>query len=160
MTETTAPIAKALLFPTDFSSWSLAAFPVAERYAAGMGLRLLVLHVVRTGMRRSTPHELTDMPDSLRCHMSGIRPARLVIPFEHLAYGGAPGPTICCVAQRRKCELIVMGTRGSLGWPQLLWGSVTSYVVRNAPCPVTTVRQRPQTDESKAPDVCLALGTS
>ena len=49
-------------------------------------------------------------------------------------------PTILEVAARDRYDLVVMGTHGRTGLSQLLMGSVAEKVVRQAPCPVLTVR--------------------
>jgi hypothetical protein len=44
------------------------------------------------------------------------------------------------VAAESKADLIVMATHGRTGLGRLLMGSVAEQVVRQAPCPVVTVR--------------------
>jgi nucleotide-binding universal stress UspA family protein len=55
---------------------------------------------------------------------------------ESLVAHGAPGPTLCDLARERSAVAIVMGSRGRGGIKRALLGSVSDYVVRNAPCPV------------------------
>lgn len=43
-------------------------------------------------------------------------------------------------AEKEKCDLIVMGTKGRTGIKRFLLGSVASGVVTYAPCPVLVVR--------------------
>ena len=57
---------------------------------------------------------------------------------------GFAADTIRTVAHERDGELIVMGTHGRTGLAHLLLGSVAEGVVREAPCPVLTVRARAQ----------------
>ena len=49
---------------------------------------------------------------------------------------GDPGPAICAYAQTSSASAIVMGTRGRSGLKRAVLGSVSDYVLRNAPCPV------------------------
>jgi nucleotide-binding universal stress UspA family protein len=44
------------------------------------------------------------------------------------------------VAEEEGCDLIVMGTKGRTGLARMLLGSVAETVLRQAPCPVLTVR--------------------
>jgi nucleotide-binding universal stress UspA family protein len=49
---------------------------------------------------------------------------------------GDSGPAICDFAQGVGASVIVIGSRGRGGFKRALLGSVSDYVVRNAPCPV------------------------
>jgi nucleotide-binding universal stress UspA family protein len=53
---------------------------------------------------------------------------------------GPPPQTICAVAKSGGYDLIVIGTHGRTGLSHALIGSVAERVVRNAPCPVLSVR--------------------
>ena len=60
--------------------------------------------------------------------------------IEILTREGAPVPTLLETASERHVDLIVMGTLGRTGIAHLLIGSVAEGVVREAPCPVLTLR--------------------
>jgi nucleotide-binding universal stress UspA family protein len=49
---------------------------------------------------------------------------------------GPPGAAICTLARDENAAAIVMGTRGQGGLKRAFFGSVSDFVVRNAPCPV------------------------
>jgi len=53
---------------------------------------------------------------------------------------GTPFVEIVRYAREHDINLIVMGTHGRTGLPNLLIGSVAERVVRKSPCPVLTVR--------------------
>jgi nucleotide-binding universal stress UspA family protein len=53
---------------------------------------------------------------------------------------GTPGPALCALATQLPATAIVMGSRGRGGVARALLGSVSDYVVRNAPCPVVISR--------------------
>ena len=53
---------------------------------------------------------------------------------------GDPYELILGLARDEKFDLVVMGTHGRTGLAHLLSGSVAEKVVRNAPCPVMTIR--------------------
>ena len=59
---------------------------------------------------------------------------------QTLLVHGGPGPALCDVAAERSAAAIVMGSRGRGGLKRALLGSVSDYVVRNAPCPVVITR--------------------
>jgi nucleotide-binding universal stress UspA family protein len=52
---------------------------------------------------------------------------------------GSPGPALCRFASETSANAIVVGTRGRGGFKRAVLGSVSDYVVRNAPCPVVVV---------------------
>ena len=71
--------------------------------------------------------------------------ARLAATISDLAVetqvvGGPPGPAIVQSAQGWNADLIVMGTHGRTGLSRLLMGSVAEHVIRNAACPVLTIK--------------------
>jgi nucleotide-binding universal stress UspA family protein len=140
-TQTPEPIRR-ILFPTDFSPASENAFGYAERLAASTGADLLILHVFRIADVWSAAGELPEADEQTKRKLQDVRPAAPDVRVEHIAHGGPPGEVICWLAQEHQCDQIVMGTHGHTGLAHLLLGSVAEYVVRHAPCPVLTVRQR------------------
>jgi len=52
---------------------------------------------------------------------------------------GDAGAALCALAAELGADAIVIGTRGRGGFKRALLGSVSDYVVRNAPCPVVVV---------------------
>ncbi len=53
---------------------------------------------------------------------------------------GAPGVVLCDLAAEVGADAIVVGSRGRGAIKRALLGSVSTYVVNNAPCPVVIVR--------------------
>ncbi|MEC4886179.1 MAG: universal stress protein [Scytonema sp. PMC 1070.18] len=53
---------------------------------------------------------------------------------------GDPGRMICDVARSWNADLIIVGRRGRRGLSELFLGSVSNYVLHNAPCSVLTVQ--------------------
>jgi nucleotide-binding universal stress UspA family protein len=56
--------------------------------------------------------------------------------YEFVVVRGDAGRAICELAAERTARAIVMGTRGRGKIKRALLGSVSDYVIRNAPCPV------------------------
>ncbi len=56
---------------------------------------------------------------------------------------GSPGSALCALAEELSADAIVLGTRGRGGLRRALLGSVSDYVVRNAPCAVVIARADP-----------------
>ena len=54
----------------------------------------------------------------------------------------------------KKPDLLVMGSSGTSGWEEFWIGSTTEKMVRNAPCPVITIKG--ETDPSQLKKVVFA----
>jgi nucleotide-binding universal stress UspA family protein len=59
--------------------------------------------------------------------------------IEPVMVDGDPGSTICLLAEERDIDAIVIGSRGHGAVRRALLGSVSTYVVNNAPCAVVVV---------------------
>src|SRR4051812_5218439 len=69
--------------------------------------------------------------------------AHLGIPGAEITIvRGDPGVALCTLATDEKARALVMGSRGRGGIKRALLGSVSDYVVRNAPCPVVITTPR------------------
>lgn len=136
---------KRILFPTDFSECAERAFNHASLLRARFGAELHVLNVTQeeAPTANNPMGFLTLHPEN-----GAVASDRPVTPEE--AVGGvvihsqmrAPSITkgIIDYAQTHDVDLIVMGTHGRQGIDHLMMGSVAEDVVRNAACPVLTVR--------------------
>lgn len=141
-----------ILCPVDFSEASWAALDVAAELAAQFGATVEVLHILPV-----TP----GGPDLAPLAVSSMLPAseeRKQEAEEHLreilAQKIDAGPTIgyhievrfgeaaeeIVAYARDRADLIVISTHGRTGLKHLLFGSVAEAVVRQATCPVLTVR--------------------
>jgi nucleotide-binding universal stress UspA family protein len=58
----------------------------------------------------------------------------------HVVEGTAISDAICDVAEKLDADLIVMGTHGRTGLAHVFLGSVAERTLRNACCPVLTLR--------------------
>jgi nucleotide-binding universal stress UspA family protein len=136
---------RVILHPTDFSPGSAAAFACAADLARDYDARLVVLHafgpVVPIGdegvMMSPDSVELRAMA---RQQLDAIRPPIPTVRVEKILVDGTSTEVIRKMAAELKADLIVMGTHGRTGFRRLLLGSVTEEVLRQAPCPVLTVK--------------------
>jgi nucleotide-binding universal stress UspA family protein len=144
---------RSILAPTDFSPHS----ERAVRYACGLAERLgAELHLV---------HVLSDVipagPDPL---LMPVMPPEYYEENEERAretlgrlldpaWGsprsvvtavrwGSPVETIVAYAEDLRVDLLVIATHGRTGLSHVLLGSVAERIVREAPCPVLTIRSR------------------
>ncbi len=62
------------------------------------------------------------------------------VPVETLFEVGSPGPVLLQMADDMKADLIVMGSRGLGPLKGIFMGSVSSYLVSRAKCPVLIVK--------------------
>ena len=138
---------KSILVPIDFSETSRKALQYAVRFAEQFGAKLTVLNVVEPV---ATPdfayHPLLVEADKVKqaaktrldalCSQMGIRAAKT------LTHYGTPFAEICEAASKHKVDLIVIATHGFTGLKHVLLGSTAERVVRHAPCPVLTVREK------------------
>ena len=69
-----------------------------------------------------------------------LRPLSPDVPVEYRLAAGDAAAEVVCAAAAAASDLIVMGTHGRSGLKHLLMGSVAERVVRQATCPVLTVK--------------------
>jgi nucleotide-binding universal stress UspA family protein len=73
-----------------------------------------------------------------------------------LSRHGEPADQICRVARERKPRLIVVGSRGWGPVDGVLFGSVSSGVLRHAPCPVLVVPATGEPAEAEPAEAAVA----
>jgi len=134
---------RTILHPTDYSECSEYALRMAAALARDHAARLLVLHVavpreVAFGSVVSVPSE-ADV-GQLAELLSRLKAMGFQTAVEQQISAGAPALEILRVAREKQCDLIVMGTHGRTGLRRVLLGSVAAEVMRQAPCPVLTVK--------------------
>jgi universal stress protein A len=133
-----------ILCPVDFDDASQAAIEAACDAARGPQPVVYLLHVVRVapalGGVPLEPYSVTrhDVERELNQMIPG--PARSQVRFELLARKGDAAREILRAIAELGADSVVMATHGRKGMQRLLLGSVTEKVLREAPCPVLTVR--------------------
>jgi nucleotide-binding universal stress UspA family protein len=141
-----------ILLSTDFSGCSAEAAGMARSLAERFGSRVVVLHVldepatldpmfrgdIPLEMLRSRMEQFAreTMDAFLARHFSGFE------NFDTMLSTGIPYREIIGKAREVTADLIVIGTHGRTGVEHVIFGSTAEKVVRMAPCPVLTVRQR------------------
>lgn len=143
---------KTILFPTDFSASSAAAWNHALLHAKQHKAKLAIVHVVHRMPQdyqflivAMTPHQIYESLKA-RAESKMIQLAREAkrkrIKCEVLIRDGQPFVQILRCAREVRADIIVMGSRGRTGLAQVLLGSVAQKVVSDAPCSVLIVRHR------------------
>jgi len=135
---------KTILFATDFSAASKAAFEVAAGLARDYRARIIAVHViepVRMGFSEFASYVGPDEDKGLAMEqLQAIRPPSPMVTMEYRLLEGEPARVIIESAHETEADLIVMGTHGRAGLTRLVMGSVAEDVLRRAPCPVMTIR--------------------
>ena len=143
---------KTILVPVDFSPSARKALHYAVSFAEQFGATIPVLNVVEPAVY---PTELGYIPveiDTLHKTMNTSAREKLAqvakeqIPPRYRANAlvrvGRPYHEITVAAKELNVDLIVIATHGYTGLKHVVLGSTAERVVRHAPCPVLTVRER------------------
>lgn len=139
-----------ILFPTDFSEGSEAAAPYVLDFAGKYGAKIFVLHVIYDITRAAALYVSHIDTDALYEELEASAKNELDECSKRLfgSHGevkkilrrGTPYEEILSYAREEGIDLIVMGSHGRKGLDRVLFGSTASKVVKNAACPVMTVR--------------------
>jgi nucleotide-binding universal stress UspA family protein len=136
-----------ILVPVDFSDCSLEAMEYTIQAAKEFSASVTMLHVteaasygldftlVHAGDARKTAQALDKRLGEFAALLK-----KQGIPARHVLQSGAPGDAILDRARADAADLIVMGTHGRRGFSHLASGSVAEAVLRQAPCPVLTIK--------------------
>lgn len=160
-----------ILVPVDFSAHAQHALRYAIALASRFDASLHLLHVVEdpvTTGALSPEGVMTDLTE-LRRELIAHADERLLVlrgqaeraqvPVVTSARLGLTATTILEYARALDIDLIVMGTHGRTGMAHLILGSVAERVVRQAPCPVLTVREGAHTEETSEALVHARVGS-
>jgi universal stress protein A len=142
---------RSILAPTDFSPSSERAVEYAAALAAAVGASVHLIHILESLISVVKPWEALATETAAhheRLYLEGrSKLAALAARVERLGShatsevrSGTPATEIVKAAVDYGADLIVMATHGRSGLPHLLLGSVAEEVMRQAPCPVLTVR--------------------
>jgi nucleotide-binding universal stress UspA family protein len=145
------PDMKNILFPTDLSDDSFAAWPHAVALAQKLGARLHAVTVVEEpyalapyeqyavllhAMRDVIPQIEQRLRERVKDHPAGVAVTTTVV--EALSPAGA----LLDYAKKNAIDLIVVATHGRGAIAQVLLGSVAEKLIRSASVPVLTVRPK------------------
>jgi nucleotide-binding universal stress UspA family protein len=137
---------KRILCASDFSPASEAAVRYAANLAAEADASLFLVHVVdRPGLAPPEPHGNGHPPDFECAAGAQLRrampaEARDWCEVREIVARGKAAAEILRLAAEHEVGLIVMGVHGRSLLDLMAFGSVTHQVVREAACPVLTVR--------------------
>jgi nucleotide-binding universal stress UspA family protein len=140
-----------VLAPTDFSAHSERAVHHACSLAERLGAELHLIHVLSEIIPAGPDPLLMPVMPPQFYQENEQRAGETLCGFLKPEWGtpqtvvtavrwGAPVEAIVEYAAEKKVDLIVIATHGRTGLSHVLLGSVAERIVREAPCPVLTIR--------------------
>jgi universal stress protein A len=139
-----------IVCPVDFDQNSLLALRLATELAQERGATLYLLHVVAVPPGPEVALPFGKMETAARTRLEKLAREKIggKADYEIDVLMGDPGVEILQLARRLRADLIVMATHGRRGLRHIVLGSVAERVVREAPCPVLTVKPQPPSAKS------------
>ena len=147
-----------ILVTTDFSDTSLTAIPAAVELASHFDAEIVLVHVLPVDA--PTPWDIppyadfglasSPLPEYERQVRQEVERRLAQVAAQHAPGGakvrtivgrGDPAAEVGRIAQAEKIDLVVLATHGWTGWRHLVFGSVAEKILREAPCPVLSVRK-------------------
>lgn len=157
-----APVArlslKKILFTTDFSQYSHAAFPFALALARRYESKLYAVHVLPPDYPPSiapdTWNSHVEVPESQAWKQMGELASRCgPVPCETFVPHGHVWAVIAEFIKSQNIDLIVTGTHGRTGIRRLFLGSSAEQIFRCASRPVLTVGPRVSEDPERTAEI-------
>lgn len=127
-----------ILVGVDGSANSTRALTWAARLAAHVGAELLAVHAVGL-LDQLTPDQVREDFETEWCaplDAGDVRSRRELVD-------GPPAMALLRTAEEQSVDLIVIGSRGVGGFPELRLGSTSLHVVQHATVPVTVIPHVP-----------------
>ena len=140
---------KTILVPTDLSDLANNALVVAVDLARTYGAEILLVHFQPFSIARASTVEGSMAMMNYLDVQEDADKAELQQIAENPAYHDVRITPITCkdaggiyeAMTKRNADLIVLGTHGTSGWDELLFGSNAEHIVRHAHCPVLVIKQ-------------------
>ncbi|HHG84250.1 MAG TPA: hypothetical protein ENJ82_05820 [Bacteroidetes bacterium] len=139
-----------ILFPTEFGELGEKARLQAAFLARALKGELHIMHsvskpgaLVRLISGDHLEEEKEEAAETLEAYATALA-IEGKVPVFKMIWDGAPAHAIVEAAHHIKADIIIFGTLGGAGLRDTLLGSSVNYVIRNAPCPVLTIRNQPQ----------------
>ena len=137
---------RSILVPVDGSEHSMRAAVYAADLSAVLGSELTLMYCHKPfPMFLGEPYFQAAHDRIVKKAGDLLEPYRerlkeMGVRFQERILEGPPAEAICRVAEARKTDLVVMGSRGCTDFQGLLLGSITHRVLHMAPCPVLVIR--------------------
>jgi len=142
------PAVKRIVVPSSFSPADNIALEWAFEFAGTLGASVCLLHIIQAHkswdtvkggfmgrLRRVATEKLDAMLETV-----SAQKRKGVPEFTRVKAFSRPWSGIVSFLREEGIDIIVMGTHARKGVPRFFLGSVAERVIREAPCPVITVR--------------------
>ncbi len=143
-----------IVCPTDFSEPSYEALKVADELAVHFSATLHIINVVPLVPIVEAPIGVESASFNVASYQQELEAqsqkslkavveqkiSKGVNVVKEVLIGNAAGEVIR-YAGEKKADLIVIATHGLSGWRRFISGSTTEQIVRQASCPVLTIRK-------------------
>ncbi len=141
------PNKQKILFPSDFSEFSMNAWSTCESFARAYDAEIVILYIVEPPTLRFDYEEEPEIMIARKTVNEKIAAMNLSggLTVSSLVKVGKPFKKIIEAALEIDPIAIIMGTHGSSGFEEFFIGSNASRAIRSASCPIVTVRE-PQPD--------------
>ncbi len=136
---------KTILCPVDFDDNSLLALTRAAQIARHFEASIKLVHVIPFAYSLGEalpPWGLQSEEKAAKAKLASMTDHALSgLMHESLLYTGDVITGILHAQKKYQADLIIMATHGRRGIARGIFGSVAAVVVREAPCPVLTIRE-------------------
>jgi universal stress protein A len=143
---------KEILCAVDFSDCSMDALDYAVSLAQEADGRLTIVHVLPNlepdasvaGQYSTFAALQAEREEDARQRLDRAVPGPVTeyCRVESMVAHGKPSQEILRITSERQADLIVMGVQGRGAADRMFFGSTTQHVVREATCPVLTIRRQ------------------
>ena len=136
-----------ILAAIDFSDESLHSMNYAASIASTIKSRLLLCHISPIPVVISAAPSASDIAkpivDDLTLNLQEITAGLLArfpgLKVDHVIASGMIRDNILEIVSSHNIDLIIMGTHGSGGWKEVIFGTNTAALVKSSPVPVIAV---------------------
>ena len=138
---------KTILVPTDFSSNANNALKYANAFAQATNHKIVLLHTYipilgsYNRIHDIIAEENARIKKEIQKNLDDLCKKYVDVSCHNLATIGDPIDTILDVSVKAKVDLIIMGTHGTSGLRQILFGSNTLGIISQSTVPVLAVPQ-------------------
>lgn len=146
-----------ILFPTDFSQNAERALPFAAEIASRSGAKLTLFHAsqdtmdIAPGFHSAREQDIEDTSESFDELAARLQENDKYknLEISTILQSGEPTSSLISEISESNPDLIVMGTKGSTGDRNIVFGSVTTNIISKSDIPVLAVPNGSSLDEFK-----------